>query len=88
MWFVYGLSCKDDYLYIGSTNSLKRRVFEHDAGKCLTSKNRLPCKLKFYIAVNTEKTARNLEKYLKTGSGKAILKKRILTDEASSKDEA
>ena len=88
MWFVYGLLCKDNFLYIGSTDNLKRRMFEHDSGECSTSKNRLPCNLVFYIAVKTEKIARNLEKYLKTGSGKAILKKRILTDEASSQDEA
>ena len=31
----------------------------------------------------SEKKARDLEKYLKTGSGKAIHKKRILTDESS-----
>jgi len=30
--------------------------------------------------VRTEEKARELEKYFKTGSGKAILKKRILTD--------
>jgi hypothetical protein len=35
-----------------------------------------------YIAVRTEKKARELEKYFKTGSGRAVLKKRILTDEA------
>ena len=35
-----------------------------------------------YVAVPTERKARKLEKYFKTGSGKAVLKKRILTDEA------
>ena len=33
-----------------------------------------------YIAVQTEDQARQLEKYFKTGSGKAILRKRILAD--------
>jgi hypothetical protein len=35
-----------------------------------------------YVAVRSERKARELEKYFKTGSGKAVLKKRILTDEA------
>jgi len=39
--------------------------------------------LEAFIAVKTESKARELEKYFKTGSGKAILKKRILTDEAT-----
>jgi hypothetical protein len=38
-----------------------------------------PFTLEAYVAVKTE---RLLEKYFKTGSGKAVLKKRILTDEA------
>jgi len=41
-----------------------------------------PLYLMSYIAVNNEAKARRLERYLKTGSGKAILKKRILMDEA------
>jgi hypothetical protein len=35
-----------------------------------------------YVAESSERKARELEKYFKTGSGKAVLKKRILTDEA------
>jgi hypothetical protein len=38
-------------------------------------------KLAGYIAVPNSQKARELEKYFKAGSGKAILKKRILTDE-------
>jgi len=35
-----------------------------------------------YIALKDEERARALEKYLKSGSGRAFLKKRILPDEA------
>jgi putative endonuclease len=82
MWCVYGLTCKDRSLYIGSTNNLKRRLIEHQSGKSLGIKGRLPCKLEFYVVVKNDHIARRLEKYFKTGSGKAILKNRILTDEA------
>jgi predicted GIY-YIG superfamily endonuclease len=80
MWYVYGLKCSDKSLYIGSTNNLKRRIKEHNDGQSLGIKGRLPCFLEFYIAVKNERISRELEKYLKTGSGKAIIKKRILAD--------
>lgn len=35
-------------------------------------------KLEAYVAVKTEKKAQELEKYFKTGSGRAVLNKRIL----------
>ncbi|MBI2251521.1 MAG: GIY-YIG nuclease family protein [Armatimonadetes bacterium] len=83
MWYVYIIkSKKDGSFYIGSTDNIKRRYYEHNKGKCLSTKNKLPVVLESYIAVKNESIARRLEKYLKTGSGRAILKKRILTDEA------
>jgi len=68
--------------YIGSTNNLKRRMEEHARGKEISTKWRRPVILEAYVAVQSEKTARRLEKYLKTSSGKATLRKRILPDEA------
>lgn len=82
MWYVYGLICSDNSLYIGSTNDLKRRIKEHNAGMSAGIKGRLPAKLEFFLAVRTEKKAMQLEKYFKGGSGRAIIRKRILTDEA------
>ncbi|MDD5223219.1 MAG: GIY-YIG nuclease family protein [bacterium] len=81
MWYVYILKDRNGAIYIGSTNDLKRRLKEHQAGNCYSTKRLNEMNLEAYIAVNSERTARNLEKYLKTGSGKAILKKRILADE-------
>lgn len=81
MWYVYILKLFGGNLYIGSTNDLKRRINEHKTGRSKYTKNKLPIQLEAYIAVRTELIARNLEKYLKTGSGKAVLKKRILSDE-------
>ena len=67
MWYTYILKMADGEYYVGSINDLKRR---------------LPVILEAYIAVKSEQTARNLEKYLKTSSGKTTLRKRILPDEA------
>ena len=71
----------DDRVYVGSTDNLKRRLFEHNAGKCEFTKPLLPVKLEAYFALSSEANARNLEKYFKCGSGRAFLKKRILSDE-------
>ncbi|MFA3781659.1 GIY-YIG nuclease family protein [Melioribacteraceae bacterium 4301-Me] len=84
MWYVYIIkSLTSDYIYIGSTNDIKRRLEEHNNGLNISTKHYRPFKLEAYVAVNTESKARKLEKYFKTGSGKAILKKRILSDEAT-----
>jgi len=80
MWYVYILlSKKDAQLYVGSTNDLKRRLQEHSLGQCESTKFRRPLELEAYVAVRNETVARSLEKYFKTGSGIATLRKRILT---------
>ena len=79
MWFVYVLkSLKDDELYIGSTNSIHRRLAEHNAGKVESTRTRIPLTVEAYVAVKDQTRAIELEKYLKTGSEKAMLRKRIL----------
>ena len=80
MWYVYVLrSLKDGRFYVGSTNDLKRRVEEHGRGFCEATRHRLPVELEAYVEVRDESTARRLEKYLKSGSGIATLRKRILS---------
>ena len=56
---------------------------EHNLGENQSTKAYAPFELSAYVAVKTEKKARELESYFKTGSGKAVLKKRTLSDEAS-----
>ncbi|MEK7164454.1 MAG: GIY-YIG nuclease family protein, partial [Patescibacteria group bacterium] len=84
MWCVYVLKSRQikKWIYVGSTNNLRRRIIEHTSGKSLSVKPYLPIYLATFIAIPTEWQARRLEKYLKVGSGKVILKKRILADEA------
>ncbi len=83
MWYVYILKSESDGgFYVGSTPDLKRRVRQHRDGECASTKNRQPVELEAYIAVKEETTARDLEKYLKSGSGTATLRKRIVPSEA------
>jgi putative endonuclease len=78
MWYVYFLQLSNDDIYVGSTNDLKRRFSSHQAGQVLSTKGHLPAILKSYIAVETEKHARELEIYFKSGSGKAVARKRLI----------
>ncbi|MBI4303503.1 MAG: GIY-YIG nuclease family protein [Chloroflexi bacterium] len=79
MWYVYVLrSSRDNNLYIGSTNDIRRRLSEHNSGKVDSTKNRMPFSLEAYFAVRDQPKAVELEQYLKTGSGRAVLQKRIL----------
>jgi len=79
MWYVYILrSTKDRNFYVGSTDNIRRRFTEHNSGKVDSTKGRIPFSLEAYIAVRDQNKAIELERYFKTGSGRALLKKRIL----------
>ncbi|MEA3288013.1 MAG: GIY-YIG nuclease family protein [Candidatus Marinimicrobia bacterium] len=79
MHYVYCLENREkNYLYVGSTSNLKIRLSQHSTGKCKSTKPYIPLELTAYIAVSSSSKARTLEKYFKSGSGKTILKKRIL----------
>ena len=79
MWYVYVLrSVRDGRLYVGSTDNLKRRLTEHESGRSASTRIRRPLSLEAYVAVKEEATVRELEAYLKTGSGMATLRRRIL----------
>lgn len=73
-------------MYPGSTRNLKQRSIQHNAGESQATKPYIPLTQAAYVAVNSEGKARELEKYFKSGSGKVILKKRILQTEAESNE--
>jgi predicted GIY-YIG superfamily endonuclease len=77
MWYVYFLRLANDDIYVGSTNDLKRRFASHANGQIASTKSNLPAKLQAYVAVETEVIARSLERYFKSGSGKAVAMKRF-----------
>jgi len=68
----------DKNLYVGSTNNIRRRLTEHNSGEVDSTKSRIPFSLEAYIAVKDQAKAIELEHYFKTGSGRALLQKRIL----------
>ena len=76
MHYVYSLKCKDGF-YVGCTNDLKDRINMHTKGQGDATKNRLPIKLDFYMAFSSQYKAFEFEKYLKSGSGRAFIKKHL-----------
>lgn len=80
MFYLYVLkSKKDNNIYIGSTNDLKRRLLEHNMGKVLSTKGRRPFELRYYESYFNDSDARKREFSLKK-DGRALsqLKIRIL----------
>ncbi len=80
MYYVYVLRCVDKRTYIGCSEDLKDRLDRHAKAQIPATKERLPVKLIAYFAFNDKYTAFNFEKYLKTGSGRAFLRRRILSN--------
>ena len=77
MWYVYFLGLSNGDIYVGSTDDLRRRFGSHGRGQVRSTRAFLPVKLRCCIAVETELQARRLERYFKSGSGKAFAKKRF-----------
>ena len=73
---VYCLSSQTrKYLYVGMTNNVERRVREHNSGKERTTRAYRPFRLVYVEAFESRSEARIREKYLKSGRGKALLRK-------------
>lgn len=78
MYYIYILqSKKDKQFYTGYTKNLKVRVNEHNLGKVVSTKNRLPLELIYYEACLNQQDATHREKYLKTSWGKRFVKSRL-----------
>ncbi len=78
MYYTYVLkSTLDKRLYIGWTSNLERRIKKHQYGLVQATQNRRPLKLVYYEACLSEKKAILREKQLKTGFGRAYLKRRL-----------
>ena len=78
MYYVYALlSLKDTKFYIGFTNDLERRLKEHNSGKNVSTKSRLPLKLLYYEAHLSKADAMRRERYFKTTKGKSTLKQML-----------
>ena len=79
MFYAYVLkSLKDDSLYIGHTDDLKRRFVEHNNRKNKATKHKAPFQLVYYEAYRSRADAKNRENQLKLfAQATKALKQRI-----------
>jgi len=77
MQYVYILRCNDGLPYTGCTSDLKERLQRHIKCHVPATKPRLPVELIFYCAFKDKYKAYEFEKYLKSGSGRAFMQKRL-----------
>lgn len=78
MYYVYALKSESrNYIYVGITNNLDRRVHQHNSGQNQTTKPYRPFMLLYNEDFPMRIEARKREKYLKSGTGKEFLKSLI-----------
>ena len=80
-YFVYILKCKDKSYYTGVTNSLERRIEEHNIGKDSSAYtyNKRPVELVWYEVFSNIEEAISIEKQIKGWSRRK--KEAIINDE-------
>jgi len=74
-FYIYALKSKyNNYIYVGLTNNLQRRIGQHNKGQARSTKAYIPFVLLHSETRDTRMEARLREKYLKSGTGKEFLK--------------
>ncbi len=75
MIYVYAIKSKlRNYIYVGLTADVERRVQQHNLGYERTTKPYVPFEIIYTEVFTTRQEARSREKYLKTTSGKRFLR--------------
>ena len=75
MFYVYAIrSLERNYIYVGLTNNLERRIYQHNNGLNSTTRAYAPFVLIYSMTFHTRVEARRKEKYLKSGVGKEFLR--------------
>ncbi|MEK7623800.1 MAG: GIY-YIG nuclease family protein [Patescibacteria group bacterium] len=76
--YVYIIECQNKTFYTGITDSVGKRMAEHQTGKSKSTQYRRPIKLKCFLCFPNKSKAAQFEKYLKSHSGRAFLKKHLI----------
>jgi putative endonuclease len=75
VFYVYAIkSLNRNYIYVGLTDNVERRVGQHNAGRSKSTKPYLPFRIILIEEYPGRLEARAREKYLKSGVGKEFLK--------------
>ena len=78
MQYVYILKCRDSRLYVGCTSDIEDRIERHRKDQIPATRDRLPVELHCYFEFNDKYRAYDFEKYLKSGSGRAFMRKHLI----------
>jgi putative endonuclease len=78
-FYVYILQSHLDpeRFYVGLTDDLPMRLRRHNSGQVLHTAKRKPWRVKTYVAFCDRPKAAQFERYLKSSSGRAFVKKRL-----------
>ena len=75
VYYVYAItSLTRNYIYVGLTDNVERRVSQHNSGYEPTTKPYRPFQIILVESYPSRDLARKREKYLKSGKGKEYLK--------------
>lgn len=78
MKYVYILESEaGEHFYVGLTEDVVARLRTHNSGSVQHTAKFGPWKLRTYVAFSDDARAAALEKYLKSGSGRAFATKRF-----------
>ncbi|MFC1807435.1 GIY-YIG nuclease family protein [Candidatus Omnitrophota bacterium] len=79
MYYVYIIqSQKDKSYYTGLTKDIEARLQKHNSGEVEYTAIKCPFKLVWYCCFENKLKALQFEKYLKSGSGFAFARKRLV----------
>jgi putative endonuclease len=78
MYTIYIIKSKlKNFTYVGFTNNLERRLFEHNSGYNKSTKAFLPFDLVYSEEVENSIEARKREKFFKSGKGREFIKEKL-----------
>lgn len=82
MWYVYIIRSVTypEQEYTGVSADLKQRIADHNTRKSLHTAKYAPWELMWYSAFSDKFTALEFERYLKSHSGRAFAKKRLIPE--------
>lgn len=73
-YYVYVIKNKKGNLYKGSSKDIRARIYAHNSGRVISTKNKGPWELIYYEAFISKRAALKEELFLKSGKGRERLK--------------
>ena len=74
------MRCIDQTVYVGCTSDLNARLIRHRRGEVKYTSSRMPIEVETFVTFTDKYKAFEFELYLKSGSGRAFMKKHLLNN--------